>query len=31
VLLTVVRWTFAAVFVAAIVWLIWPKLKDAYA
>ena len=31
VLLTAVRWTLAAVFVAAIVWLIWPKLKDAYA
>jgi hypothetical protein len=31
VLLTAVRWTLAAVFVAAIVWLIWPKVKDAYA
>jgi hypothetical protein len=31
VLLTIVRWTFAAVFVAAVVWLIWPRLKSAYA
>jgi hypothetical protein len=31
VLLTIVRWTFAAVFVAAVLWLIWPRLKSAYA
>jgi hypothetical protein len=31
VLLTIVRWTFAAVFVAAVVWLVWPRLKSAYA
>jgi HupE/UreJ protein len=31
VLLTIVRWTFAAVFVAAVAWLIWPRLKSAYA
>ena len=31
VLLTIVRWAFAAVFVAAVIWLIWPRLKSAYA
>jgi hypothetical protein len=30
VLLTIVRWTFAAVFVAAAVWLVWPRLRSAY-
>jgi len=29
-LLTIVRWAFAAVFVAAVIWLIWPRLKSAY-
>src|SRR5262249_20689747 len=27
VLLLIVRWTMAAVFAAAVIWLVWPKLK----
>jgi len=30
VLVTIVRWAFAALFVAAVIWLIWPRLKSAY-
>ena len=28
VLLTIVRWTFAAVFVAAVIWLAWPRVAE---
>lgn len=28
VLLTIVRWTMAAVFVAAVVWLVWPRIVE---
>jgi HupE / UreJ protein len=30
VLLTIVRWTIAAVFVAAVIWLVWPRITEVW-
>jgi hypothetical protein len=30
VLLMIVRWTIAAVFVAAVIWLVWPRIAEAW-